>query len=467
MLEYFFLCIFAQLIKNVLYMKTIRYQFVILVLLLCCQGLNAQNSLKADWDHENKASVIRTWKGDTAVVSVLDGSGTSHFILETANSADLLVVDGPSGFAVTDFRIFHDSVFFCGVMSSPQYPIFGFFDIADFFNGTGVCHYCFVPVYIDNSHVADYFQLVEPQRMDVFSYENITHIAFVGTSNLSLDPTAYPRTTVGDVFYDGTSWKCIALYNKDGVNVYTDIAVSDDYVVAVSKDDRDITANVKPYYKGSSFLAAPVAYGMVHRVSDLSRTGDVLVECLGGNSFAMAYQYKEGMNMGSTVKTFNVVPTFAVTESTKTTRGPAYAGNPCQIRQLHYDPNGNFLYLLQDASVQSMVSVESTVSRYSIPMMSSGLDIMRVVNNWRWFGICVHSGSMFQAVGSEPMSKLALWTDYQNTNACSERVDASCVETVPSVDKQGMDEIWVRPVPTGSTWTPIVHKECCEYICGL
>lgn len=206
-------------------MKTIRYQFVILVLLLCCQDLDAQNSLKADWDHENKASVIRTWKGDTAVVSVLDGSGTSHFMLETANSADLLVVDGPSGFAVTDFRVFHDSVFFCGVMTSPRYPVFGFFDIADFFNGTGVCHYCVVPVYTSHSHLADYLKIVEPQRMDVFSYENITHIAFVGTSKLSLDPTAYPRTTVGDVFYDGTSWKCYALYNEDGKEVDVDLVL--------------------------------------------------------------------------------------------------------------------------------------------------------------------------------------------------------------------------------------------------
>lgn len=227
MAECFFFFIFAQSIKNVLYMKTIRYQFVVLVLLLCCQGLNAQNSLKADWNHVNTASVIRTWirtwKSDTAVVSMLDGSGTSHFILETANSADPLAVNGPSGFAVTDFRIFHDSVFFCGVMTSPQYPVFGFFDIADFFNGTGVCHYCFVPVYIGFNNVADYFQLVEPQRMDVFSFENITHIAFVGTSNLSPDPTAYPRTTVGDIFYDGTDWKCYALYNEDGKEVDMDL----------------------------------------------------------------------------------------------------------------------------------------------------------------------------------------------------------------------------------------------------
>lgn len=50
-----------------------------LAFMFCCQGLMAQNRLRVDAGLVDTASVIRAWRGDTVVVCVTDGRGTSHF----------------------------------------------------------------------------------------------------------------------------------------------------------------------------------------------------------------------------------------------------------------------------------------------------------------------------------------------------------------------------------------------------
>lgn len=60
-------------------MKMIKCQLAMLAFMFCCQGLMAQNSLRVDASLVDTASVIRAWRGDTAVVCVTDGRGTSHF----------------------------------------------------------------------------------------------------------------------------------------------------------------------------------------------------------------------------------------------------------------------------------------------------------------------------------------------------------------------------------------------------
>ena len=445
----------------------IKCQLAMLAFMFCCQGLMAQNSLRVDASLVDTASVIRAWRGDTAVVCVTDGRGTSHFILESAHSGNLKVVDGPTDFRVVDFRVFHDSVFFCGIVVPNDLPVFGFFDIAAFFAGTGVCSYCAVPPFVSPDPFVGYYGLSEPLHMDVFSYDDTTHIAFVGKSNLHPTPGACPRTTVGDVYYDGFNWKCKVLYNKDGRDVYTDIAVGKDYIVAVARDDSALTANVKPYYKSRAFVNMPIVSGIMFRINDLLCEGGVSVECVGGNHFALAYQFMSGRNLGSTLKTFDVYPSLTISESIKTIRGPIYPGGPCRIRQMQYNPNGDFLYILQDAPVQSRLSIESIVSRYRLASLSGGIGIMRIVNNWKSFGLCVHGGNTLHASGCDLYSKFGLWVDLQNSNACSQRLDESYDYTLPSVSKPLMSDFCTDLPAGGGTWSPVVRDEKSEYICGM
>ena len=205
-------------------------------------------------DDQSTRTILRT-RADGEVLNCKSGGGRTVFSLCT----DLpYAVEGEIEYVeVYDFVVDNDSVFFCGMDVSLGDYAAGYFDIDDFFAGTGA-------VGLLNN--------IGFSVTDMVSYtdsQNTRHIMCVGGGNM-----------VVDIYYGGNSWYVDAFECSD--DRLSDITIADGYVVAAGIYDNSSNANAyaDQYYPVMRVFSKDAPFSITspcrtsHRFNDLSNYGN-------------------------------------------------------------------------------------------------------------------------------------------------------------------------------------------------
>ena len=353
---------------------------------------------------EGKFSIIREWKNGWSVLFAREISGNSYFALWRSGYNTARTASIPSNTLITDFRVHNDSVFYIGTYTDAggtHYGFAGFFDIPQMFYGGDAIYYDV----ISTMTYPEYVQTTIPRRMDLYEKSGITHIVFVGECELHPTPGAYHRSTVYDIYYSGSNWVCNFYFNKDGNEYYTDIVASNSYVVAVARDTNYTKCYVDVYYPSGAISYTPLIPNYTLVLTDEPPVSDICLEALSSDVFAMAYQYKNTVLAGSTIKTFqvdNIIPTISILDSYTTPHGlGSLFNNGWEARQLRFDSFSNTLLFLQKTSYTSVPTSESILCQYDMATLGSGIELFSFNTGYDWFRIDILQTINYQKIGED------------------------------------------------------------------
>lgn len=347
-------------------------------------GLSAQSFVKWNamyWQNDN--STIREWQGGYSVGYMEDMSGQGHFFLKDNNNSMQIAVL-PRGYAVTDFRIKDDSVFFCGVDTISDRGIVGFFDINMLYAGLGAINYGVLDPLIFAPPSLKY--VTYPRRMDVYVLDGMTHIAFVGDMQTVSGGSIVTATTMGSAFWDGMNWRMCFYDNNTGVFEFTDVAASGSYVVAAARRIVQPAKVVQVFNLSHYLLGAPLNPGNFFQLTGNAPLGDILVEDISSTDFMLAYHSNDVLGLLNTeLQHFKVVPatySLSVQYTIQTCHGvatPVYS--LLAMKQMCFDASVSRVLLMQDAATATVPSVESCVFMYDLAtMLLGGVDVSYVPN---------------------------------------------------------------------------------------
>ena len=358
-------------------MKQNYFKLIVLTAFLLFANAGAQAQALIHWNAigwQTTNPVIREWTPGVAIGYMEDLARGGYFFIKDFNPI-AQVAELPMRNTVTDFQVKNDSVFFCGMDNTNGHGIVGFFDINALFAGTGAITYCPLSFSIPPSTYT-----ILPTRMDVYTFRGITHIAFVGDllTYAAGSSTPVPSTTVGDAYFDNYSgnWIVDFYQNAAGDMVYTDIAASSDYVVAVAKKNFSPDYFVHVFRISGDFLSSPIGANNVFQITGNVPMGDILLEDISATDFVLAYHFAVAGGPGTELQQFRVdpvTPTIIIQLSLLAHHGASVSYSPAwAMKQLSFDATGMRLLLLQDAATDMMPSLESNILSYTPSGIGAG-----------------------------------------------------------------------------------------------
>lgn len=123
--------------------------------------------------------------------------GTNHFFVlhDLSDHDSVITAYFPTDYHVNDFEIYHDTVFFCGIMPNGGNPfgIAGFISVNDLFYSGLDYNICIID-YLFSGNDSIPTHLTSLDRMDLFEDDGTVHIATVGEMALAADYSNLRRT---------------------------------------------------------------------------------------------------------------------------------------------------------------------------------------------------------------------------------------------------------------------------------
>ncbi len=341
-------------------MKDVRLITIFVILLLAGWRVPAQSYVR--WNVSSlysDHSTIREWRSGLAVGYAKETSGGSCFFLLDSSLSVLKKAILPNNVRVNDFRILHDTVFFCGEDVSLSHGIVGFADINSLFTMPNSINYC----ELYNPSVPSTY-VASPKRMDVYTCAGVTCIAFVGEM--------LSGSTVGSAHFDGAAWRIYYYSNTTGAMAYHDVAASSDYVAVAIKKNSSPNYYVQVFHTSViDMLSAPLNMGYVYRLTGSTPSAGMRLADISPIEFALAYHYMGASLAGTEVQLFRVDPptnTVVVYTTLNYIHGSSYFFSPSSwmMKEMGYDAAMQHLLLLHDVSNTTVTSVESSVFRYDM-----------------------------------------------------------------------------------------------------
>ena len=386
--------------------KLTKWLMVPLFLMVCLEGV-AQNSLiLKTQDLPRKNSLIRTWNTDYSIGYSDYGGGQGYFFLENIANRYMYVAPLRGDVMVNDFCVYNDSVYFCGTNTSTNVGVVGHFDINSVFYGTGWIDYGEIS-YLTMSTS----KVLRFTRMDVFEYAGHVHWAMVGELEIPGHPIT---TTLCDVYNIGIGGWIVNLYDgmtSLGDMVYTDIAATDEWVVATSKKRSSNEYMVSVYRVVSPFLSTPLNGMNKFLLYGDSPLDDILIEDIGEDSFVLAHHY-DSLSIAGTE--FSVI----IVDGANQTIVPQYywqvphnigvSALSGKMFDLHYDSGSQRLLLLHDAGCSYYTGVESVVFELDLFNAVSGFVKCSYIHGISMNGMDVMTNGNFQTIGIDVADSLAI-----------------------------------------------------------
>ena len=353
-----------------------HFKVIAFFAVFCFWGMetSAQNFVRwnaPSWNTTNM--LVRDWRSGYVVGYMEDLSGNGYFFLKDYNPI-AQVAALPSGIVVTDFRIMNDSIFFCGRIRGEEIGIVGFAYISWLFAGNGAVKYGkLIP--LTSSISSDN---ILPKKMDVYTYNGITAIAFVGemVPYMPSMGTRIVTTTVGCAYYDGTDWNIDYYRNTTGDMEFIDVAASSSYVVAMAKSSLSTAPYAHVFRLSHDIVSSPLSPGNAFQITGNVPLGDIVLEDISATDFVLAYHCNVGGIATTELQQFRVDPTTQTVSVQLTLLVPHGAAIPYTsawaMKQLRFDGSSMRILLLQDAATTMMPTGESTVFSYSYSGVVSG-----------------------------------------------------------------------------------------------
>ena len=217
-------------------MKKLTISILIALGIIANNFVAAQNEvLNLQLDAGNP--IVRVIDEKATLVYSEPAVGYGFFMFIQQGDEHARVFNTPSGMSIHDVEVLGNSVYFCGEMNG--HGVFGDFEIQAAFSSTGsgdAVSYSFLYDTIDDPSCYNCLVTVD----------NITRLAIFETPWLTIMAMVYEGYVLGAYSYQShetsimsafrypgsTMWQTQYLYNKDGLWDYTDIDVTDSYVVA-------------------------------------------------------------------------------------------------------------------------------------------------------------------------------------------------------------------------------------------
>ncbi len=192
-----------------------RWLPVLFALLMVANNASGQNFIReADYIMDDHSLIRSITENNWMVYCCSKGSNYFLRASNNSNTASYLKLHNDN-IEITDFEVFHDTVFFCGHLQGDTVKaLFGMFPIAGFPACTA--HYHVFP------------DLKSFGKMAVLSTGGITHAALTASYHGGYG-------TMVDIYKTATSWYCCKAERSGMSEVYDDVAALDNYVVYSSR----------------------------------------------------------------------------------------------------------------------------------------------------------------------------------------------------------------------------------------
>ena len=236
-------------------MKLLKFSLLFTILLVMPPGeIWGQWILSAPENTETTRSITRAWGNKAQITFIQDIEYVPYYANVILNSTAKFVYFDPNEDLyrvaefdnsywprVNDFEIVGDTLYFCGYANltasstSPNYVGFiGYFNISGLFYGTDSIH---VLTFNQQTLTPGGIQchLNCPAKIEVFNVDNGTHIVCTGAWSKTRDSLFSGGNFIADVVHDdstGNWWYYVHL--DFGVEVYSDVAVTDNYVMTIA-----------------------------------------------------------------------------------------------------------------------------------------------------------------------------------------------------------------------------------------
>lgn len=387
-----------------------RKIIIIAAILLSSASLKSQDVVKHTTLFQPLKSIVHYWKDSVSIAYIHEGNDGGAFIYE-AKGTNLLSAKIKTSCEITDFKILHDTVFFCGFTSLMGYDqgFVGFFDIENLFFFGGTASYGVIPNTIPNTIAG---RMSAPRRMDLYVSGGIVHYALVGDMSPIDHPNHPDGATLEDAYFDGIQWHFVNLMNKHESEYYTDIAATGRYVVATGHDRYNGHCIIRAFRSSGTYLNNPVLSGKLMDIADSSATGDCFIEPLDYDIFAITHHYRTQSEAGMSVKTLrisNASPYYTPANSISIQQsGTIAAPLPWSIKETRCNSDLGRLFVLQDMDQPVHSNVTSTV--LELVLTASKLDILGTYAYWYNYktlhDIDKYKSNGFIATGTNPAGNL-------------------------------------------------------------
>ena len=326
---------------------------------------------------------VPTQTGDTTIVRewqegyyVTYNREPHCFSLHIPWSTTLLTIPVPDDDLVRDFRILGDSIFAGGshVTGGLNIGFLACFSIYDFFNGAGTFkggYYQPTPMPDDWSTIPFNNLITNIRRLTLFKDEHGIKVAFIA-DNAILDNSGvvYERVGLGSAQWDGSLWDTTPLlYNKHGIEEFTDIIATDNFVVAVSRTIDSSLLNIRTFdihsFLPNSSLQPYWINTYRQCVNDQKVIGKVMATPVSGDMFEVVYHYEKQQEFGVAIKEFTI-GSWGWLNYSQGANIPISGGTSSswEMRDVRYLPDHNYIAALQHVYAPLSGNPENIVHFY-------------------------------------------------------------------------------------------------------
>lgn len=341
-------------------MKTKLFTFFLVV--VCCCSAMAQSRVWKMPGIPADTTIVREWQAGKYIVYSRQGTNQT-FSYHDNMSPVVRTAQFPIDKIVNDFRIVGDKVYAGG--TKPGSPTgWGFltcFDINDLLGSGGVFDMLtFGSVSLTNAapcnHIDRYDKITGVKRLTLFDDGGVTHVAFIADDTVSGGGGAKGgcrRVGYGDVAYLGGvngTWNSGCFnYNEDADNRFSDITVTDNHVVLVSRDCLYDRLEFVLHDKVANYVCYAPLYTSIYYFTDHKVLGRVMVTALGGDAFAVAYHYEvPTMGAGLAVKVFGVTAGVPALQYSLEIPPTSPSSLSCEMKDIRYVRSTGELWILND-----------------------------------------------------------------------------------------------------------------------
>ncbi len=374
-------------------MKGLKFSILFISILFQAGVVWGQSMVSEVPEHKSDTTIVRYWKEGISVVYTHNSDDENWFLLVDSTVSQVQRIAVPPEMTVNDFRILHDSVYFGGhyvESSGNQRGMLALFDIQDFYTGAGSFNYMRMqPTPMPDCYLnLGYSTYAQNQVYDVVRlavYDDVQtgpKIAYIA-KNYIVGETIM-RVGIGQASYPWNPWNNRLIYNKYAEEEYTDIITTQNYVVAVARNNVNAHLEMRIFPK-SSFIPAliqfdnfPGAFYYYNKfgqgLADLKVDENVMATALEGDEFAVAYHYTDSPKDGLAVKTFgiNTAGTASLLQSLTVPiiRQP---GSKWKMRDARYSQSKQCIMVLNDCDGGTVGNMASIVYQFPLSDLAMGI----------------------------------------------------------------------------------------------
>ena len=366
-------------------MKNVKINILFMVLLLSplCAAWGQSTVSEVQYT-KSDTSIVRYWQGSISIVYTRNIDKNNWFLLVDTTDPQVRRIVVPNDVTVNDFRIMRDTVFVCGHHvdgSGTQRGLLAYFAIQDFYNGSGAYNWgVTIQTPMPDCYSGGcYNQISDITRLAVYDSNGHTKIAFIA-KNYIVAETTY-RVGVGSAVYR-PSWEVVFIYNKYGIEEYTDIITTQNYVVAVARTNDSSRLALRIYPKNdfilkTAFPSYPPSYYYHNKfgqgLPDLEVDENVIATALDGDEFAVAYHYTNSPKDGLAVKTFGISGGLATLLQGLNAPVVRQPGSIWKMRDVCYSPSLQQMLVLNDFDGGTVGSQTSIVYKFPLSALATGV----------------------------------------------------------------------------------------------